>query len=41
MRSTLFGSLVANVRYNLNRKLDRVRVFEVGRVFSHAPGSGR
>lgn len=36
MRSTLFGSLVANVRYNLNRKLDRVRVFEVGRVFCRA-----
>jgi phenylalanyl-tRNA synthetase beta chain len=38
MRSTLFGSLVANVRYNLNRKLDRVRVFEVGRVYLRAPG---
>jgi phenylalanyl-tRNA synthetase beta chain len=36
MRSTLFGSLIANVRYNLNRKLDRVRVFEVGRVFSRS-----
>jgi phenylalanyl-tRNA synthetase beta chain len=33
MRSTLIGSLVANVRYNLNRKHSRVRVFEVGRVF--------
>ena len=33
MRSSLLGSLVANVRYNLNRKRDRVRVFEVGRVF--------
>lgn len=33
MRSTLIGSLVANVRFNLNRKRDRVRVFEVGRVF--------
>ena len=38
MRSTLFGSLVANVRYNLNRKLERVRVFEVGRVYLRAPG---
>lgn len=36
MRSTLFGSLVANVRYNLNRKIDRVRVFEIGRVFSRS-----
>jgi phenylalanyl-tRNA synthetase beta chain len=33
MRTTLIGSLVANVRYNLARKLPRVRVFEVGRVF--------
>jgi phenylalanyl-tRNA synthetase beta chain len=33
MRSTLIGSLVANVRYNLNRKINRVRVFETGAVF--------
>ena len=33
MRSTLIGSLVANVRYNLNRRLNRVRVFEIGAVF--------
>jgi phenylalanyl-tRNA synthetase beta chain len=33
MRSNLIGGLVANVRYNLNRKLDRVLVFEVGRAF--------
>ena len=33
MRSSLVGSLVANVRYNLNRKLSRVRLFEVGAVF--------
>jgi phenylalanyl-tRNA synthetase beta chain len=39
MRTTLIGSLVANVRYNLNRKLGRVRVFEVGRVFLRAPGA--
>ncbi|MGH8683013.1 MAG: phenylalanine--tRNA ligase subunit beta [Burkholderiales bacterium] len=38
MRTTLIGSLVANVRYNLNRKLSRVRVFEVGRVFLRDPG---
>jgi phenylalanyl-tRNA synthetase beta chain len=37
MRSTLFGSLVANVRYNLNRKVTRVRVFEIGRVFARDP----
>ncbi|MEO8142830.1 MAG: phenylalanine--tRNA ligase subunit beta [Betaproteobacteria bacterium] len=33
MRSTLFGSLVANIRYNHARKLPRIRVFEVGRVY--------
>ena len=25
--------MIANVRYNLNRKLDRVRIFEIGRAF--------
>jgi phenylalanyl-tRNA synthetase beta chain len=33
MRTTLFGSLVSVLRHNLNRRADRVRVFEVGRVF--------
>jgi phenylalanyl-tRNA synthetase beta chain len=33
MRSTLLGSLVANVRYNLNRRAARVRVFEIASVF--------
>ncbi|WP_432378415.1 phenylalanine--tRNA ligase subunit beta [Duganella sp. P38] len=33
MRSTLVGSLVANVRYNLNRKASRVRAFEVGAIY--------
>jgi phenylalanyl-tRNA synthetase beta chain len=33
MRSNLIGGLIANVRYNLNRKLDRVRIFEIGRAF--------
>ena len=33
MRSQLIGGLVANVRYNLNRKQNRVRVFEIGGVF--------
>lgn len=33
MRSSLIGSLVANVRYNINRKASRVRAFEVGAVF--------
>ena len=33
MRSSLIGSLVANVRYNLNRKTNRVRIFELGAIF--------
>jgi phenylalanyl-tRNA synthetase beta chain len=33
MRSNLVGSLVANVRYNLNRKTNRVRVFEIGATY--------
>jgi len=33
MRSSLIGSLIANVRYNLNRKQNRVRVFEIGAVY--------
>ena len=34
MRSQLLSGLVANVRYNLNRKASRVRVFEIGAVFA-------
>jgi phenylalanyl-tRNA synthetase beta chain len=37
MRTTLFGSLIEVLRTNLNRRADRVRVFEVGRVFLHDP----
>lgn len=33
MRSSLIAGLVANIRYNANRKQSRVRVFELGRVF--------
>ena len=33
MRTTLIGSLVGNVRFNQARKVERIRVFEVGRVF--------
>jgi phenylalanyl-tRNA synthetase beta chain len=38
MRTTLIGSLVANIRYNRARKQPRVRVFEIGRAFVRAPG---
>ncbi|MGM9489828.1 phenylalanine--tRNA ligase subunit beta [Ideonella sp. YS5] len=33
MRSSLVGSLINVLRYNLSRKAARVRVFELGRVF--------
>ena len=33
MRSSLIGSLVSVLRFNLARKASRVRLFEVGRVF--------
>lgn len=34
MRSSLLGSLVAALKFNLDRKAARARLFEVGRVFS-------
>jgi len=42
MRTTLFGSLIDVLRYNLNRRAERIRVFETGRVFrrdASAPAS--
>jgi phenylalanyl-tRNA synthetase beta chain len=33
MRSSLIGSLIATLSHNLARKADRVRLFEIGRVF--------
>jgi phenylalanyl-tRNA synthetase beta chain len=38
MRSSLVGSLVNVLRYNLSRKAPRVRVFELGRVFLRDAG---
>ncbi len=38
MRSSLIGSLVDVVRRNHQRKVPRIRVFEVGRVFFRDPG---
>ena len=37
MRSSLVAGLVANVKYNLNRKVSRIRIFEAGAVFSRNP----
>jgi phenylalanyl-tRNA synthetase beta chain len=33
MRTSLIGGLVASLKYNLNRQADRIRIFELGRVF--------
>lgn len=38
MRSTLLGGLVDNLRFNLNRKQERVRLFETGCCFHGAEG---
>jgi len=42
MRTSLIASLVANTRYNLNRKLNRVRIFELAAVYlrDEAVGDG-
>jgi phenylalanyl-tRNA synthetase beta chain len=37
MRTTLFGSLVANVAHNVARKAPRIRMFELGRVYLRDP----
>jgi phenylalanyl-tRNA synthetase beta chain len=41
MRTSLIGSLVDTVRKNHSRKVPRIRVFEVGRVFLRAPDAPR
>jgi phenylalanyl-tRNA synthetase beta chain len=38
MRSSLLGGLLANIVHNANRKQNRVRVFELGRVFFRDAG---
>jgi phenylalanyl-tRNA synthetase beta chain len=37
MRSTLIGGLIGTLKYNLAHKAPRVRLFEVGKVFSRDP----
>ena len=39
MRTSLIGSLVSNIRYNHARKVPRIRIFEVGRVFLRDPAA--
>lgn len=38
MRSSLIGSLVAVCKFNLDRRAERVRLFEIGRVFRKDAG---
>ena len=38
MRTTLWSGLLATLVYNVNRKADRVRIFELGRAYLRAPG---
>ena len=40
MRSSLIASLVANIVHNANRKQTRVRLFELGRVFTRDAQDG-
>ena len=37
MRTSLIGGLVWNLRFNLGRKLGRVRIFELGRIYLRDP----
>jgi phenylalanyl-tRNA synthetase beta chain len=39
MRTSLLGGLIANLRYNLNRKAARVRIFEISKVFLADPAA--
>jgi phenylalanyl-tRNA synthetase beta chain len=39
MRTSLIGGLISNIRYNHARKVPRIRIFEVGRVFLRDPAA--
>jgi phenylalanyl-tRNA synthetase beta chain len=38
MRTSLWGGLIETLRHNLNRQQERVRIFEIGRVYLSADG---
>ena len=40
MRSSLIGGLIANLKQNINHKLERIRIYEVGRCFHKNRPSG-
>ncbi len=37
MRTTMIGNLVSNIQFNINRKVSRIRLFEIGAVFLRNP----
>ncbi len=37
MRTTMIGNLVSNIQFNINRKVSRIRLFEIGSVFLRNP----
>jgi len=39
MRTSLIGSLISNIKYNHARKVPRIRLFELGRVFLRDPAA--
>jgi phenylalanyl-tRNA synthetase beta chain len=39
MRTSLIGSLLANIQYNHSRKVPRIRIFEIGRVYLRDPAA--
>jgi phenylalanyl-tRNA synthetase beta chain len=39
MRTSLLGGLISNIKYNHARKVSRIRIFEVGRVFLRDPAA--
>jgi len=41
MRSNLFGGLINNLQFNLNRKQSRVRIFEIGSCFGREGAEGQ
>ncbi|MDR3409631.1 MAG: phenylalanine--tRNA ligase subunit beta [Formivibrio sp.] len=41
MRSTLLGGLINALKYNQSRKHERIRLFEIGRIFNNTTAEGQ
>jgi phenylalanyl-tRNA synthetase beta chain len=39
MRSSMLGSLIQVLKFNLDRRADRLRIFEIGRIFRRNPAT--